>query len=266
MQIDWFPLWLSLRVAALATAISLVVGLWLAYLLANREFRGKEALDAAVTLPLVLPPTVLGYYLLVCAGPRERPRPGVRVGLGRAAGVHLAGGGGGGDVPRDSPAGEVGAGRARERGPQLRARGAQPGRVGVARVLARDAAAGAPVDSGGGGAGVRALAGRFRHHHHDRGQHSGPHADARGGHLRRRRSRQRSAGADAGAGHLGGWRWRFCSWPTGWRARQAPDAPGPHSQALSRGTRLGRLLARCGVPGRGRESPCCSGRAGRARR
>ena len=43
-------------------------GLWLAYLLANRQFRGKEVLDAAVTLPLVLPPTVLGYYLLVLLG------------------------------------------------------------------------------------------------------------------------------------------------------------------------------------------------------
>ena len=68
MQIDWFPLWLSLRVAVLSTAISLAAGLWLAWLLANREFRGREALDAAVTLPLVLPPTVLGFYLLVVLG------------------------------------------------------------------------------------------------------------------------------------------------------------------------------------------------------
>src|SRR5579863_7994674 len=65
MHIDWFPLWLSLRVATLATAAALAAGLWLAYLLANRDFRGKEVLDAALTLPLVLPPTVLGYYLLV---------------------------------------------------------------------------------------------------------------------------------------------------------------------------------------------------------
>jgi len=65
MQMDWFPLWLSLRVAFLSTAIAFAIGLWLAYILANREFRGKEVLDAAVTLPLVLPPTVLGYYLLV---------------------------------------------------------------------------------------------------------------------------------------------------------------------------------------------------------
>src|SRR5215471_2098136 len=68
MAIDWFPLWLSLRVAFVSTAIALAAGLWIAYLLANREFRGKEALDAAVTLPLVLPPTVLGYYLLVVVG------------------------------------------------------------------------------------------------------------------------------------------------------------------------------------------------------
>lgn len=65
MQIDWFPLWLSLRVAFVSTAVAFFVGLWLAYILANREFRGKEILDAAITLPLVLPPTVLGYYLLV---------------------------------------------------------------------------------------------------------------------------------------------------------------------------------------------------------
>ena len=65
MQMDWFPLWLSLRVAFVSTAIAFAVGLWLAYILANREFRFKEVLDAAITLPLVLPPTVLGYYLLV---------------------------------------------------------------------------------------------------------------------------------------------------------------------------------------------------------
>ena len=51
-----------------STALAFAGGLWLAYLLANREFRGKDVLDAAVTLPLVLPPTVLGYYLLVLIG------------------------------------------------------------------------------------------------------------------------------------------------------------------------------------------------------
>jgi molybdate transport system permease protein len=68
MPIDWFPLWLSLRVACISTALALAIGLWLAWVLANRQFRGKEVLDALVTLPLVLPPTVLGYYLLVVLG------------------------------------------------------------------------------------------------------------------------------------------------------------------------------------------------------
>lgn len=68
MAVNWFPLWLSLRVAALATLVSLALGLWIAYVLANRKFRGKELLDAVVMLPLVLPPTVLGYYLLVTLG------------------------------------------------------------------------------------------------------------------------------------------------------------------------------------------------------
>jgi len=76
MAIDWFPLWLSLRVAALSTLLAAGIGLWMAYLLAFRSFRGKEILDAAVTLPLVLPPTVLGYYLLVVLG-RRSPLGGI---------------------------------------------------------------------------------------------------------------------------------------------------------------------------------------------
>ena len=58
--IDWFPLWLSLEVATAATLISLALGIWLAWLLANRDFSGKELLDAITALPLALPPTVLG--------------------------------------------------------------------------------------------------------------------------------------------------------------------------------------------------------------
>ena len=68
MDIDWFPLWLSLKVAATATLLAFVGGLALAYVLANGSFRGRDVLDAAVTLPLVLPPTVLGYYLLIVLG------------------------------------------------------------------------------------------------------------------------------------------------------------------------------------------------------
>jgi molybdate transport system permease protein len=71
MPLNWSPLWLSLRVAGIATALSLAVGIYLAYVLANRAFRGRDLLDAAVTLPLTLPPTVLGYYLLVAIGQRS---------------------------------------------------------------------------------------------------------------------------------------------------------------------------------------------------
>jgi molybdate transport system permease protein len=67
-SIDWFPLWLSLRVAALATLFVLTLGTGVAYLLSHKNFRGKQALDSLITLPLILPPTVLGYYLLVLLG------------------------------------------------------------------------------------------------------------------------------------------------------------------------------------------------------
>jgi molybdate transport system permease protein len=67
-SIDWFPLWLSLRVAALATLCVITVGTFVAYLLSHKSFRGKDLIDSLITLPLVLPPTVLGYYLLVVIG------------------------------------------------------------------------------------------------------------------------------------------------------------------------------------------------------
>lgn len=65
---DWFPLWLSLRVATLATLAVVVLGTATAYTLSHKQFRGKNVLDSLITLPLVLPPTVLGYYLLVVLG------------------------------------------------------------------------------------------------------------------------------------------------------------------------------------------------------
>ncbi|GAA5784580.1 molybdenum ABC transporter permease subunit [Chitiniphilus shinanonensis] len=64
----WVPLLLSLRVAGLATLFALGIGIGVAWLLARRAFRGKELLDTLLTLPMVLPPTVLGYYLLVLLG------------------------------------------------------------------------------------------------------------------------------------------------------------------------------------------------------
>jgi molybdate transport system permease protein len=65
---DWFPLWLSVRVSLAATAVAAMVGVSLAYLLAKGRFRGRGLLEAVVTIPIVLPPTVLGYYLLTTLG------------------------------------------------------------------------------------------------------------------------------------------------------------------------------------------------------
>ncbi len=68
MALDWTALWLSLKVAGCATAINLVLGVALGALLARHRFPGRELLDTLLTLPMVLPPTVLGYYLLVVIG------------------------------------------------------------------------------------------------------------------------------------------------------------------------------------------------------
>ncbi len=62
------PLWLTLKVAGVATLVTLVAGVNLAFLVARSKFWGREGLDALCTLPLVLPPTVLGYYLIVLIG------------------------------------------------------------------------------------------------------------------------------------------------------------------------------------------------------
>ena len=59
---------LSLQVATVATAFVFVTGITVAYFLARKNFRGKELLDILFTLPLVLPPTVTGYYLIVLFG------------------------------------------------------------------------------------------------------------------------------------------------------------------------------------------------------
>lgn len=64
----WIALGLSLKVALWATAIDLVLGIALGWVLARRRFPGRELLDALLTLPMVMPPTVLGYYLLVLIG------------------------------------------------------------------------------------------------------------------------------------------------------------------------------------------------------
>jgi molybdate transport system permease protein len=61
---------LSIHVAVLATLVNAVVGIPLAYVLARRRFRGRALVDLVVTMPLILPPTVTGYYLIVLLGRR----------------------------------------------------------------------------------------------------------------------------------------------------------------------------------------------------
>ena len=68
---DWSAIALSLRLATATTLILLVIGLPLAGWLALSHRRGRWAVDALVALPLVLPPTVLGFYVLVALGPRS---------------------------------------------------------------------------------------------------------------------------------------------------------------------------------------------------
>jgi molybdate transport system permease protein len=67
----WDPLWLSYKVALLATLIALVVGVGLATLLARPRLPGRELIDALLTIPLVLPPTVIGFYLLTALGKKS---------------------------------------------------------------------------------------------------------------------------------------------------------------------------------------------------
>jgi molybdate transport system permease protein len=63
-------LWLSVKVATAATLLNALLGIPLAYLLARRRFWGRGLVDLLVTLPLILPPTVTGYYLIVLLGRR----------------------------------------------------------------------------------------------------------------------------------------------------------------------------------------------------
>ena len=67
---DFFPVWLSIRVALLATLLTMIAAVPLAWLLARRQFAGRDLISAALLSPLVLPPTVLGYYLLMLIGSR----------------------------------------------------------------------------------------------------------------------------------------------------------------------------------------------------
>lgn len=71
MEAVWVALGLSLKVAGWATALNIVLGIGVGYFLARTRFPGRDLLDTLLTLPMVMPPTVLGYYLLVLVGRRS---------------------------------------------------------------------------------------------------------------------------------------------------------------------------------------------------
>jgi molybdate transport system permease protein len=68
---DWQAIWLSVRLAASTTAILLMIGVPIAYWVAFSRRRWKFLVEAVVALPLFLPPTVLGFYILIAIGPRS---------------------------------------------------------------------------------------------------------------------------------------------------------------------------------------------------
>lgn len=68
MSMSWYPLWNSLRIAAISCIIVFFLGIWAAYVVARMPRAVKGLLDVVLTLPMVLPPTVCGYFLLVLFG------------------------------------------------------------------------------------------------------------------------------------------------------------------------------------------------------
>src|SRR5690625_623067 len=67
-NINFFPLWLSLKTASLSTVFVFIIGVLFAYLIARKVFFGKNIVEAIFLLPLVLPPTVVGFGLLYLFG------------------------------------------------------------------------------------------------------------------------------------------------------------------------------------------------------
>lgn len=65
---DFSPLWISLKTAFLATIITSIIGIFLSYKMANYKGRGRGFIDGIFTLPLILPPTVIGFFLLLLCG------------------------------------------------------------------------------------------------------------------------------------------------------------------------------------------------------
>ena len=95
---DWYPLWNSLRIAAISTVIIFFAGIFAAYYIAKLPRLVKGVLDVLLTLPLVLPPTVVGYLLLRVGARNVRRQDGYDLVVG-----HLCHGGR--HLPADVPHG-----------------------------------------------------------------------------------------------------------------------------------------------------------------
>ena len=197
---DWTAFSLSLQLAAWTVALLLPVAILIARLLAWGDFRGKSFVEALIMLPLVLPPTVLGFYLLVgllAAVGVRRLRP---IAVRRQARLQLR------RHPRRladrQPAVRRAADPARLRGdPAQRARSRLRLRaVALGDDAAHRAAARLAGHRLGHGADLRAHAGRVRRHPHDRRQHPGRDARAVDLDLRQRAGLPHRAGGR----HVGG--------------------------------------------------------------
>ena len=69
LEMDWTPLWLTIQLASVTVVVLLIVGTPIAWWLAFTKSRFRTLVEAVVALPIVLPPTVLGFYLLIALGP-----------------------------------------------------------------------------------------------------------------------------------------------------------------------------------------------------
>ncbi len=72
-MIDWQAMWLTLRLAVIVAVVLAVIGLPLAYWITYSRWRAKFLVEAVVALPIILPPTVLGFYLLIALGSQSAP-------------------------------------------------------------------------------------------------------------------------------------------------------------------------------------------------
>lgn len=88
---DWPALWLTARLALVTSCVLLVIGLPLAWWLATTAWRGRLFVEAIVALPIVLPPTVIGFYVLIALGPRSPLGPWIEALTGHPLPFSFAG-------------------------------------------------------------------------------------------------------------------------------------------------------------------------------